>query len=271
MPLITSRIPFSHQNPYRPVRPVTSKIIFLSFEGSVTEEEYFERISDLFSEIRSKIQFISVAEDAVHTAPKRRTPDQARMLSKVRPKHLVERIDQFKLEKDNIYQFSQYPDDEFWIVTDVDKNWSNDIINPSDGKTYYDEWNDAITMCKEKNYGYAVSNPFFEIWLLLHHDVASDIDKSFAVTDTHEYEKTDHFRVRLRDLGVPLEDKKHIDPSDYNVEKVKTAISRAEALHLNKTDLCPKYFATTVYILLNNRLAMLPQSNKEENATARTF
>ena len=68
-----------------------------------------------------------------------------------------------------------------------------------------------------------------------------------------------------------LEDKKHIDPSDYNVQKVKTAISRAEALHLNKTDLCPKYFATTVYILLNKMLAMLPQSNKEENATARTF
>lgn len=80
MPLITSRIPFSNQNPYRLVRPVTSKIIFLSLEGSVTVEEYFERISDLFSEIKSKIQFISVAEDAVHTSPKRRTSDQANTL-----------------------------------------------------------------------------------------------------------------------------------------------------------------------------------------------
>lgn len=265
MPLITSRIPFSHQNPYRPIRPTTSKIIFLSFEGSVTEEEYFERISDLFSEIRSKIQFISVAEDAVHTAPKRRTPDQARMLSKVRPKQLVERIDQFKAEKDDVYQFSQFPDDEFWIVTDVDQNWSNEIISPSDGKTYNDEWNDAISMCQAKNYGYAVSNPFFEIWLLLHHDTASDADKSFAVTDVHDYEKTDHFRTRLRDLGAPLEDKKHIDSSHYDVEKVKTAISRAEALHANKTDMCPKYFATTVYILLNKMMEMLPQCSDEEN------
>lgn len=189
MPLITSRIPFSTQNPYRPVRPITSKIIFLSFEGSVTEEEYFERVSDIFSEIRSKIQFISVAEDAVHTAPKRRTPDQARLLSKVRPKQLVERIEQFKLEKDDIYQFEQYPEDEFWIVTDVDKNWSNEIINPSDGKTYLDEWNDAISMCQSKNYGYAVSNPFFEIWLLLHHDVVNDVDKSFAITDEHNTKK----------------------------------------------------------------------------------
>lgn len=260
MPLITSRIPFSHQNPYRPIRPVTSKIIFLSFEGSVTEEEYFERISDLFSEIKSKIQFISVAEDAVHTAPKRRTPEQAKILSKVRPKQLVERIDQFKLEKDDIYQFSQYLDDEFWIVTDVDQNWSNEIISPSDNKTYNDEWNDAIAMCQAKNYGYAVSNPFFEIWLLLHHDTPNDTDKSFAVTDTHAYEKTDYFRTRLRDLGTPLKEKKHINPSDYDAENVRTAIARAEALHRNKTELCPKYFATTVYILLKKMMDMLPQN-----------
>lgn len=260
MPLIKSRIPFSHENPYRPVRPITSKIIFLSLEGSVTEEEYFERISELFCEIKSKIQFVSVAEDAVHTAPKHRTPDQAKMLSKVRPRQLVERIDQFKLEKDDIYQFSQYPEDEFWLVTDVDKNWSNERISPNEGKTYYDEWKDTIEMCKTKNYRYAISNPFFEVWLLLHHDIPNDEDKSFAVTDTHLYEKTDHFRTRLRNLGVPLEDRKHMKPSDYNIEKVKTAISRAEALHLEKTDLYPRYFVTTVYILMNKIMNMLPKN-----------
>lgn len=261
MPLITSRIPFSVQNPYRHIRPVTSKIIFLSFEGSATEEEYFECISDLFSEIKSKIQFISVAEDAVHTNPKRRLPEQKKMLSKVRPRQLVERIDQFKLEKEDIYQFSKYQEDEFWIVTDVDKNWSEEIINSGDGKTYYDEWNEAIAMCQEKNYGYAVSNPFFEIWLLLHHDTPNEMDIGYAVTDIHAYEKTDHFRIRLRELGAPLKDKKHIAASDYNVEKVKAAISRAEQLHQNKNELCPKYFATTVYMLLNKMMEMLPKNN----------
>lgn len=263
MPLITSRIPFSPLNPYRRVRPVTSKIIFLSFEGSVTEEEYFDRISDLFSEIKSKIQFISVAEDAVHTHAKRRTPEQQKMLSKVRPKQLVERIDQFRSEKDDIYQFSQYPDDEFWIVTDIDKNWSNEIISPADNKTYLDEWNDAISICKTKNYKYAVSNPFFEIWLLLHHDTPNDTDKTFAVTDTHEYEKTDHFRTRLRDLGFPLEEKKHINPLHYDIEKVQTATARAETLHVDKDDLCPKYFTSTVYRLLNEMMEMLPQEDSE--------
>ena len=264
MPLITSRIPFSSQNPYRSVRPATSKIIFLSFEGSVTEEEYFDRVMELFSEIKSKIQFVSVAEDAVHTDSKCRTPDQVKLLTKVRPKQLVERIDQFKSEKDDIYQFSQYSDDEFWIVTDVDKNWSNEVISSCDGKTYKDEWNDAIAMCQEKGYGYAISNPFFEIWLLLHHDNASDSDKVYAVTDEHEYEPTDHFRTRLMDLGVPLGSRKHLVPSHYDIEKIKKAISRADVLHTNKEELCPKYFSTTVYMLLNKVLAML-SSNTPEN------
>lgn len=259
MPIITSRIPYNLQNPYRPVRPATSKIIFLSLEGSVTEEEYFERISELFSEIKSKIQFISVAEDAVHTSPKYRTPDQTKMLTKVRPKQLVERIEQFKTEKDDQYQFSLYPDDEFWIVTDVDKNWSDEIINSDGEKTYHDEWNEAINACREKKYGYAVSNPFFEIWLLLHHDTANDLDKSFAVTKTHAYQKTDHFSNRLRKLGVPVK-KKHIIFSDYDKDKVKSAIARAEKLHLDKTDLCPEYFSTTVYILLKKIIDMLPSN-----------
>ena len=262
MPLVTSRIPFNPQNPYRSKRPTTGKIIFLSLEGSVTEEEYFECISDLFSEIKSKIQFISVAENAVHTASKYRTDDQDKLLSKVRPRQLVERIDQFRNENDSIYQFSKWPDDEFWIVVDVDKNWSNDVINRSTGKTYFDEWNEAIAMCHQKGYGYAVSNPFFEMWLLLHHDEPTEEDRSFAVTDSHRYERTDHFRTRLNDLNVPLKDKKHIDPLDYSDQKVRDAIQRANKLHTDKNDLCPKYYATTVYLLLQKIVQMLPNQTQ---------
>lgn len=269
MPLPTSRIPFDSQKPYRTERPATSKIIFLSCEGSVTEEEYFDIVSDLFSEVRSKIKFISVAEDAVHTAPKSRTPDQVKLLSKVRPKQLVERIDQFKREKNSIYQFFENPDDEFWIVTDVDQNWSSDVIDPKEGKTYLDEWNEAITMCQEKGYDYAISNPFFEMWLLLHHDDPTEEDKSFAVTDSHSYKKTNHFRTRLRDLGVPLrgKDPKHICPSDYSNQNVIDAVQRAKGLHINKADLCPKYFATTVYLLLQKIMQMLPDDTQTTNTT----
>lgn len=262
MPLIKSRVPFTPERPYRTVRPTTSKIIFLSCEGSVTEEEYFAHISEVYSGLKSKIQFISVAEDAVHTAPHSRTFDQKKYLSKVRPKQLLERIELFKTEKDEIYQFSEYPDDEFWIITDVDNNWSNTIIDPQKGKTYKDEWDDMVNACQEKGYKFAISNPFFEMWLLLHHDTASEEDKSFAVSDEHPYQKTNHFRNRLTTLGFPLLGKNHkeINYADYSEEKIRRAVQQAEQLHIDKENLCPKYFATTVYLILKNILNMIPEN-----------
>ncbi len=265
MPLIRSRIPFTPQRPFRNERPAVDKILFLSLEGSVTEEEYFLRVGEIFSEIKTKIQFISVAEDAVFTAPKYRTQEQIKVVSKGRPLQLVERIDQFREKMEEKYQFSQYPHDEFWIVTDVDNNWSD--VEISSGKTLLDEWNEAVALCEEKGYGYAVSNPFFEMWLLLHHDDPIEEDKAYAVTEEHAYEKTDHFKVRFKNLGVPLKgkgkDKKHISFSDYNMQKIVAAVQRAEMLHKDKEDLCPKYFATTVYLLLKKMMNALSGDEQE--------
>lgn len=112
-------------------------------------------------------------------------------------------------------------------------------------------------LCENKGYKYAVSNPFFEIWLLLHHDSPSEEDKKFAVTDNHAYEKTSHFRNRLRELGAPLKAEKHIRFEDYSISKIELAVKQAEELHINKNDFAPKYFATTVYLLLQKIMEML--------------
>lgn len=258
MVLPKNRVAFSPKNPYRNCRPNTSKIIFLSCEGSVTEEEYFALVADIYSEVKSKIQFISVAEDAVFTSPKLRTKEQECLLSKVRPKQLVERIEQFKAEKKGTYQFDMYPEDEFWIITDVDQNWSNNIIPNQGSKTYKDEWIEAICMCEKKGYHYAISNPFFEIWLLLHQDQPTEKDKCFAVSDNNPYQKTDHFRKRLEQLGAKLEKKKHINTSHYCKEKINKAVRIAEELHIDKSDMCPQYFASTVYLLLKKIFELLP-------------
>lgn len=248
--IMTSRIPFSLENPYRNTRPETSKIIFLSCEGSVTEEEYFSRVSQLFDDIKTKVQFVSVEEDAVHTHYKSRTLEQKQSLGKSKPKQLVEKIERFKQEKESIYQFSKHPEDEFWIVTDVDKNLSDDFI---------DDFKWALEFCDEKGYGYAISNPFFEIWLLLHHDDVNDYDQKYAVTKEHEYEPTNHFRERLRELRVPLKDTKHITDIHYDKEKIFNAIERAKLLHTDKSNRYPEYFATTVYLLIEKMIEMLPQ------------
>ena len=255
---IHSHVPFSPQRPFRTVRPASDKIIFLSFEGEVTETEYFERVSDLLDAIKNKIYVISVSEDAVNTDVKYRTPEQVRLLSSGRPKQLVERIDRFKQNNDYKYEFDKHPDDEFWIVTDVDDNWSD---------LWIDEWNEAVNLCAERHYQYVISNPFFEIWLLLHHADATDEDKAFAVTDEHSYQPTTHFRQRLQELGAPLKKTKHIRTQDYSIENVKIATERAKNLHVDKADLAPHYFASTMYLLTEKLFALLDeyQDPTEEN------
>lgn len=238
--ILTSRIPYTADNPFRPKRPAVNKIIFLSMEGSVTEEEYFTWVSQLFDEVKTKIRFISVAEDAVHTREKNRTKEQISMLGKSKPKQLVEKIEQFKIEQNEKYQFDKY-EDEFFIVLDIDNNMSNYAV---------EDFQAALDICDEKGYGYAISNPFFELWLLLHHDDVREEDKSYAVTEEHAYEKTSHFRDRLRDCGVPLQDSKHIRGEDYTKENIMQAVERAKALHTDREGRYPKYLATTVYRLL---------------------
>lgn len=249
--ILTSRIPYTVENPLRPKRPATSKIIFLSMEGSITEEEYFIRVSQLFDEVKSKIQFISVAEDAVHTREKNRTKEQISMLGKSKPKQLVEKIEQFKIEQNEKYQFDKY-NDEFWIVSDIDNNLSDYAI---------EKFHQALDICDERGYGYAISNPFFELWLLLHHDDITEEDKRCAVTEEHAYEKTGHFRDRLRDCGAPLQGSKHIRGEDYTKEKMIQAVERAKALHTDREGRYPKYLATTVYQLLDQVLEMAGKNN----------
>lgn len=119
----------------------------------------------MFDELKSKIQFVSVAEDEFHTMPKYRTNEQNKKLSKSKLKQLFEKIEQFKLEKDNIYQFESHNDDEFWIVMDIDQNLSENTKD-SYGKSFKDYFIETLDRCDEKGYNYAISNPFFEMWLL---------------------------------------------------------------------------------------------------------
>lgn len=246
--------PFSIEDPYRPKRPSTSKIIFLACEGSATEEEYVEILSQIYDGVKNKVQLISVAEDEIHTAPKGRTREQNQTLGKSKPWQLIERIDKFKQEKEAIYEFSKYPEDQFWIVSDIDDNLNN----------HFQEFQKAISDCDEKGYKYAISNPFFEVWLLLHHDEVTEDDRKYAVTKGHPYEATDHFRMRLSEKNVPLKDHKHLKMEDYSDEKIRIAVQRAKELQLDSSEKYPKEYGTHVFKIVDEILTMLPQGEREK-------
>ena len=242
-----SSIPFSGT---RQKHRTSDKLIFISCEGCVTEEEYFALVSKWFPNTKSKIHFVSVREDLISIPPSLRTQDQTDELNLSDPQQLVDKITQFKQDpaKINKYEFNEHPEDEFWIVADVDKHTEH-------GRNLTN-WNNALSECKTRGYSYAVSNPFFELWLLLHHDEAkvditdNDNDIRWAVTASHAYESTDHFRNRLSNLGVGLSKKKHINPSHYSKEKVNLAIMRAKAMDTEPPCDYPDDLGTTVYRLL---------------------
>lgn len=238
MPVLTNRQEWSLD---RQTRPTSDKIIFISCEGQVTEETYFDVISKLFDGVKSRIRFISIMEDAINTPVELRTPEQNRELSKSKPWQLVEKIDKFKEEKSEKYDFQHHENDEFWIISDVDNNTSDDNIK---------KWEQTLDDCDHKNYRYAISNPFFEVWLLLHHLEPNKCDYNYAVTEKHQYEKTSHFKTRLKNDAHAKLDKKRVNIKHYNIKNVKNAVKRAESLH-NKDERWPHNLGSTVYMLIN--------------------
>ncbi len=247
-----SSIPFSA---IRPKRPTSDKLIFISCEGSVTEWKYFEDIiNKVYANISSKVRVINVLEVPLKKNPKNRTSDEEIQITSSNPQNLLDKMNTYKIEKDDEYNFAIHKDDEFWLIMDIDDHTSSTIID-NNGKSNLDKWNDVLQQCKEKNYKYAVSNPFFELWLLLHFDEVNNEDYNYAVTSSNAYKSTSHFRDRLSGLGVPLKNNKHINVSHYpkyNKTAIEQAISRAEKLDTEPKCDYPTNLGSTVYRLLKS-------------------
>ncbi len=163
-------------------------------------------------------------------------------------------MNNFKSEHQDEYNFEEHNQDEFWLIMDVDDH-TDPLIIDADGKSNLDKWNEVLSECQQKHYDYAVSNPFFELWLLLHFDDINEDDRVYAVNDSHPYEPTSHYRERLSDLKVPLKKNKHINMrhyTKYNKSAINNAISRAEFLDPEPKCDYPTDLGSTVYRLLRS-------------------
>lgn len=240
----TSMLPI----PKRERRPSSSKIIFFSCEGPVTEEEYFKILSEkIFADISSKIYLISARNDFLQIPQEERTQEQVDEQNKSSPKYVLERLENFKKEKQNIYEFDKHPEDEFWLVLDVDDHTQPGKIN---------EFKTVLQQCNDKVIQYAVTNPFFEFWLYLHH---FEIDK-----DDFEHANRvgdDYFRKKMSDNGIVLTGNNHKIPkaSDYAKENVALAVTRAKELHTNQTERWPSELGSHVYRLIEKFFELLPE------------
>lgn len=118
--------------------------------------------------------------------------------------------------------------DEAWLVVEKDQ-WNNDQL------TQLHKWS-----LKAGNYGFALSNPKFEYWLLLHFEDAKSLSSR---------ECTEHLKRHLPDYD------KNITPSKITPERITDAIRRDGSRDTPSCPVWPQTSGTTVYKLVKNILA----------------
>lgn len=195
-------------------RQTTSSIPFkktflICTEGTKTEPEYFEMLEKLFPNANIKCP--------------RSKPSQNN------PKAVLKQMER------EIKEFGFQNTDQAWIV--MDKNeWSEEQLN----EPY--QWS-----IKCKNFGFAVSNPNFEYWLLLHFEDGSDINSAKDV-----YSK---LKIHIPNYN------KSIDLRNFSIKKVEYAVQRAQEKDVPSCVEWPRSIGqTTVYKLVKQIIETSKQS-----------
>lgn len=199
------------------------KYYILSFEGVVTEKRYFEAL-------RSSEFFIDSGLIETIPLPRHRSDNLGSNPNVV--KSLL------KKAKDE-YNFRST--DEFWMIIDRD-HWVDE---------HHIDINKIIADCKnEGNFFVAMSNPCFELWLILHRtalDVFNPKEKDLISQNSRQSNSKHYVDIVLEQLiGHPY--KKRLKGDDF-IPYVYDAISRAEKIH-HSGDEFPSSLGSDVYLLV---------------------
>lgn len=118
-----------------------AKLIVIASEGVKPEPQYFNELARICD------------QNIVRPIIIRKTPDEKDHSA---PEHVLKQMKDFKKSE------SFKDGDEFWLVLDVD-NWTN--------------LEEIIAIGAEEEIQTAISNPCFELWLLLHLKKVADLDE----------------------------------------------------------------------------------------------
>lgn len=178
------------------------KLIVIATEGSKTEPQYFSLFND--QELIVKVKCL---KGGYASAP---------------PKVL-------KRMADHLKNSGLQATDEAWLVVDRD-NWTEEQLD----QLYH--WSKQT-----ENYGFALSNPRFEYWLLLHFEDGNGIAGAQDCSD----------RLKGHLPGY----KKGIDPRKFTPDTIDAAISRASQRDNPPCADWPRLVgSTTVYRLVRKLL-----------------
>jgi len=148
------------------------------------------------------------------------------------PKHVLEQLDEFRKNYKIKIDY-----DELWLVLDVDR-WGEEKLA------------EICRLALQKYYQLAISNPCFELWLLLHHRSLDEYSPETLV-ELRDNKKEGTHRTRLeRELFTILGryNKFNLQTEDF-IPHICTAIQRAKTIDIHPEERWPNSLGTQVYRL----------------------
>ena len=195
-----------------------SRLVIIAAEGECTEKIYFEALREYAHNSRVHIKILERDEENKHNSS---------------PEFVLEQLNQYKSENP-IEQ-----DDELWLVIDRD-SWTIKSL-----KTV------AQRCAQDSVYHMALSNPCFELWLILHKvDVSleSEEEKIKMLGNKKTGRKGDtYLKRKMRELLGSYSETHYA--ADQLVLRVTEAIKNAKSLDKHKHARWPQELGTHVYKL----------------------
>lgn len=187
-----------------------ARLYIIVVEGEQTEHRYFEALETGKLIMRARVKPYVVPSRDGHSSVR----------------HLVDNAEKAKAEVGTLS-----PRDEVWLVFDVESLSRNDSRER--------QVREALDIAWEQKWFVALSNPCFEVWLLLHlTDDLTNIDGAGRSTEE-----------KLRDLLGGYK-KSNVPQSCLNLDAIRNAIARAKARDTDPNSPIPALPGTRVYRLV---------------------
>ena len=195
-----------------------ARLIVIASEGKATERIYFKALAKEYTNPRVHVHILERSEAEQNNSS---------------PDHVLKQLNDYKS------QYELEADDELWLVVDKDR-WTEVMLSRV-----------AKECSQEVAMHMALSNPCFELWLLLHIEdsalLTPEEQKQWIENRRKSKNGDPYLKVRLRQkMGSYHE-------SSYDalalIAHVEDAIERARALDNNPNDRWPQTLGTRVYLL----------------------
>lgn len=195
-----------------------ARLIVIASEGKDTERIYFTALAKEYTNPRVHVHILERSENEQNNSS---------------PEHVLKQLNDYK------NQYELEAEDELWLVVDKDQ-WKDKMLSRV-----------ATECAHEVSMHMALSNPCFELWLLLHLENATSLtpeEQMLWMENRRKSKNADpYLKVRLRlKMGTYHE-------SSYDaltlIAHIEDAIERARALDKSPTDRWPQTLGTRVYLL----------------------